>query len=345
MLWRSFGRSGLKVTELCLGTMTLGVQADEVASFAILDRAWDAGLRFLDTADVYPVPMLPSTLGDTERILGRWLRDRRRRHDVVLSTKAYFPTGPLPHQRGLSRRHLIEACEASLRRLDTDRVDLYLGHGWDPSVPVEETLRALEDLRASGKVLYTGISNVRAHEVTAALLAAHSLGVTGLSGLQPRYNLLYREAEESLLPLAERFGLGVMVYNPLAGGMLTGKYRADAAPTEERFTLGATGETYRRRYWNDANLSAARAASEAAERHGMHPVTAAIAWTLRRPGISSVIIGASRADQLDASLAAAESSLPESLITELDQIWFDIPRQPPSLDTPRLTDFTDPDAT
>jgi aryl-alcohol dehydrogenase (NADP+) len=341
--WRPFGRSGLKVTELCLGTMTFGAQADEAASFAILDRAWDAGVRFLDTADVYPVPMLRSTIGATERIIGRWLKQRSRRADAVLATKAYFPVGPMPHQRGNSRRHLVEACEGSLRRLETDRIDLYLCHGWDPTVPVDETLRALEDLRAAGKVLYTALSNVRAPEVADVLLRAQALGVAGFAGLQPRYNLLYREAEESLLPVAERFGLGVMVYNPLAGGMLSGKYRSEAAPTEGRFTLGDTGETYRKRYWNEANLTAARAASDAAAGHGLHPVTAAIAWTLGRPGISAVIIGASRPEQLDASLAGATTALLEPLRELLDGLWFDLPRRPPSLDTPRLSNFIEPE--
>ncbi len=342
MRWRPFGRSGLKVTELCLGTMTFGAQADEAASFAILDRAWDAGVRFLDTADVYPVPMLRSTIGQTERMVGRWLKQRGRRAEAVLATKAYFPLGAMPHQRGTSRRHLIEACEGSLRRLETDRVDLYLCHGWDPTVPVEETLRALEDLRSSGKVLYTAISNVRSAEVAQSLLQAQQLGVAGFAGLQPRYNLLYREAEESLLPMAERFGLGVMVYNPLAGGLLSGKYRSDGEPTEGRFTLGDTGETYRTRYWNEANLNAARAAGEAAAGHGLHPVTAAIAWTLGGPGISAVIIGASRPGQLDASLAGADAALPEPLRELLDGLWFDLPRRPPTLDTPRLSDFFEP---
>lgn len=336
MRWRSFGRSGLQVTELCLGTMTFGAQADEPASFAILDRAWEGGIRFLDTADVYPVPMLPETVGRTESIIGRWMAARRCRPEAVLATKAFFPTGPLPHQRGLSRRHLVEACEASLRRLGTDRIDLYICHGWDTEVPIEETLRALEELRRAGKVLHTGISNVRAHEVTTAALAAQRLGVEGFAGLQPRYNVLYREADDSLLPLAQALGLGVMVYNPLAGGLLTGKYSdVHAAPTEGRFTLGATGETYRKRYWNEAMFAGARAAGEAARAHGLHPATAAVAWAASRPGIGSVIIGASRAEQLAQSLAAADTMLSEGLTAALDQVWLDLPRQPPRLDTPR----------
>jgi len=333
---RPFGRSGLEVTELCLGTMTFGVQADQSASFAIMDRAWEGGIRFLDTADVYPVPMLAETQGETERIIGRWLHERGRRDGTVLATKAYFPTGPEPHQRGLSRRHLLEACDASLRRLGTDWIDLYLCHGWDARVPIEETLQALEELQRAGKIRCTAISNVRTHEAAVALVAARDLGVPGFSGLQPRYNLLFREAEESLLPLAERFGLGVMVYNPLAGGLLSGRYRSDTAPTTGRFTLGDTGVTYRRRYWNEANLAGARRAADLAAEHGIHPVTAAIAWVLDRPAISSVIVGASRPEQLEASLVTPGRALPETLMAALDQIWFELPQQSPSLDSPRL---------
>ena len=336
MRWRSFGSSGLKVTELCLGTMTLGIQADEVTSFAILDAAYEGGIRFLDTADVYPVPMTLGTLGATERIIGRWIRERGVRDEIALATKGYFTVGRFPHQRGNSRRHLIEACEQSLRRLDTDCVDLYLCHGWDESVPIEETLRALEDLKRAGKVLYTGLSNVRAHEVAETLLAADRTELKGFDGLQPRYNVIYREAEESLFPLARRFGLGAMVYNPLAGGILSGKYRPDAQPTEGRFTLGDTGETYRRRYWDQRNLEMAQALKAEAAEYGLPLVTAAVAWVLTNPAVSSAIIGASRPEQLADNIRAAACELPDGLRMKLDQAWFDLPRRPPNLDTPRL---------
>lgn len=336
MKTRSFGRSGLSVTELCLGTMTFGGQADEAAAFEILDQAWHGGIRFIDTADVYPVPMTLDRYGVTETIIGRWLHRRGRRNRVVLATKGYFPAGPLPHERGNSRRHLLEACEGSLRRLQTDRIDLYLCHGWDPGVPIEETLETLEELRTAGKILHAGISNVRAHEVTEALLAAQRLGITGLAGLQPRYSVIYREAEESLLPLARQAGLGVMVYNPLAGGLLSGRYPEGAEPGAGRFTLGDTGATYRRRYWNEPNLAAARRAAELAIAAGLSPVTTAIAWVLGRPDISSAIVGASEPGQVRANLDAAKTSLPTDLVSALDRIWYDLPRVPPSLDSPRL---------
>lgn len=340
MKWNSFGRSGLKVTELCLGTMTLAGQADEETSYAILEAAHEGGIRFLDTADVYPVPMRSETAGRSESLLGRWMEDRGVRDELVISTKAYFPTGPSPLERGNSRRHLIAACEASLRRLRTDRIDIYLCHGWDPTVPLEETLRALEDLRGAGKVLYTGISNVRAHEVAEALLTAARTGIPGFDGLQPRYNLLQREAEESLFPLARRFGLGVMVYNPIAGGLLSGKHRPGAEPAKgTRFDMEDTGEVYRRRYWSERYLQVAQDLKAAAETEGITLVTAAVAWVLRQPDVSSAIIGASRPDQLADHIEATRTRLSDELADRLDRVWFDIPRRPPNLDTPRIPDF------
>jgi len=338
--WRSFGASGLKVSELCLGTMTLAGQADAKTSFAILDTAWDGGIRFIDTADVYPVPMTLATYGDSEALVGRWLTRRKCRDDMVLATKAYFVGGPLPMHRGNSRLHLIRACEASLRRLKTDRIDLYLCHGWDPTVPVEETLRALEQLRQDGKILYTAVSNVRAHEVAAALLEAARLGLRGFEGLQPRYSIIQREAEESLFPMARRFGLGVMVYNPIAGGLLSGKHRPGRAPAKgTRFAIPGIGEVYRNRYWDQRLLEAAVALKRVAAEAGVPPVTAAVAWVLRNPDVTCAIIGASRPAQLADHLRATQTALPEVLVQWLDGVWFDLPRRPPDLDAPRLPDF------
>jgi aryl-alcohol dehydrogenase (NADP+) len=338
--WKSFGSSGLKVTELCLGTMTLAGQADAETSFAILDAAWDGGIRFFDTADVYPVPMRLETYGDSESLLGRWLARRKRRNDVVLATKAYFAAGPLPIHRGNSRLHLVRSCEGSLRRLRTDRIDLFVCHGWDPTVPVEETLRVLEQLRQDGKIVYAGLSNARAHEVAEAALAAERLGVRGFQGLQPRYSVIQREAEESLFPMASRLGLGVMVYNPIAGGILSGKHRPGRAPAKgTRFAMPGIGEVYRKRYWDQRVLTEAAALKRDAEAMGWSPVTAAVAWVLRNPVVSSAIIGVSRPSQLAPHLRATEHTLPEALVARLDRVWFGLPRRPPDLDTPRIADF------
>ena len=340
MRWKSFGSSGLKVTELCLGTMTLAGQADEPTSFAILDAAFEGGIRFFDTADVYPIPMLSETYGATEALLGRWMSARRNRDQVVLATKAYFPGGPLPIHRGNARLHLIRSCEGSLERLGTDYVDLFLCHGWDATVPVEETLLALERLRADGKIVYYGLSNVRAHEVAAALVAAERLGVAGVQGLQPRYSIIQREAEESLFPLARRFGLGTMVYNPIAGGLLSGKHQPGQPPAKgTRFALPGTGETYRERYWDERLLEEAVKLKAAAEQYGLSPVTAAVTWVLGNPDVSCAIIGATRPEQLGAHLAAPGTELPAAFRELLDRVWFDVPRRAPNLDTPRIAEW------
>ncbi len=339
MKWKSFGRSGLKVSELCLGTMTLAGQADDKTSFAILDAAWDGGIRFLDTADCYPIPIEVETAGRTEVLLGRWMAERKNRGDLVLATKAYFAMGRLPVHRGNSRLHLQRSCEASLRRLQTDYIDLYLCHAWDNTVPVAETIEALENLRRQGKILYAGLSNVRVPELTESLLEAQRLGARGIDGLQPRYNLLFRELEDSLFPLARQQGLGVMVYNPLAGGLLTGKHQPGKAPAEgTRFTLGASGDVYRARYWQDRLLSEAARLHGVAAQHGMSLVTAAIAWTIAQPDISATIIGVSRPSQLADQLRATGATLPPELKRELDDVWFALPRRPPEKD-PRLEDF------
>jgi len=340
MKWRSFGRSGLKVTELCLGTMTLAGQADERTSYTILDTAFEGGIRFFDTADCYPIPLSLTTGGNSEALVGRWVKDRGARDDIVIATKAYFPMGVLPMHRGNSRLHLVRACEASLRRLNTEWIDLYICHGWDDSVPIDETLRALEDLRHDGKIAYAGLSNVRAHEVSAALIAAKQLGVAGIEGLQPRYNVLLREAEESLFPLARRFGLGTMVYNPIAGGLLSGKYVPGEDPTEgTRFALEGIGDVYRRRYWQERYLAEAQQVKRVAEEHGVSSVTAAVAWVLANDDVSSAIIGASRPEQLADNLRATDFTLPEDVKDHLDRVWYEVPRRPPELDNPRIGDF------
>jgi aryl-alcohol dehydrogenase (NADP+) len=284
--------------------------------------------------------MTLATFGESELLLGRWLASRKCRDDAVLATKGYFAGGALPIHRGNSRKHLVEACEASLRRLRTDRVDLYCCHGWDPTVPVEETIRALEDLRRDGKVLYTGLSNVRAHEAAGALVAAARGNVRGFDGLQPRYSVIQREAEESLFPLARAFGLGVMVYNPIAGGILAGKHRPGRPPAAgTRFAMPGIGEVYRRRYWDQRVLEEAMALKKDAAEGGLSLVTAAVAWVLSNPDVSAAIIGASRPAQLADHLRATASQLPDTLRARLDRVWYDLPRKPPDLDMPRIADF------
>ncbi|HKB39054.1 MAG TPA: aldo/keto reductase, partial [Gemmataceae bacterium] len=255
MKTRRLGNTGLKVSEICLGTMTFGHQSDQQTSFAILDTAAERGVSFIDTADAYPVPPTPETAGRTEEIVGAWLEGRRDR--FVVATKCRIRVGHGPNDEGLSRRHVLKAVEDSLRRLRTDYIDLYQAHAPDSTTPLEETLRAFDDLVRQGKVRYVGCSNFPAWQTALALGISTRLGLARFDCVQPRYNILWREIEGELLPLCRDQGLGVIAYNPLAGGFLSGKYRSlESAPPGTRFTLGKTGDLYRERYWHHAQFTA-----------------------------------------------------------------------------------------
>lgn len=322
---RRLGRTGLKVSEVCLGTMTFGHQCDEATSFAILDRAAERGVTFLDTADVYPVPPSPETAGRTEAIMGRWLEGKRDR--FVLATKCRIRVGHGPNDEGLSRKHIMKACEDSLRRLRTDYVDLYQTHSPDPDTPIEETLRALDDLVRQGKTRYIGCSNYAAWQVALNLGASDRLGLERFVCVQPRYNMLYREIESELLPLCRDQGLGVIAYNPLAGGFLTGKYQSlEAPPPGTRFTLGKTGDLYRQRYWHQAQLEAVARLRHFFEPRGKSLIRVAVAWVLQQSGVTSAIVGASRPDQLDESLAAVDFSFDDAEREMCHLAWFSLPR-------------------
>ena len=310
------GGTGLPVSQLCLGTMTFGLQCDEDASWAILDRAAEAGITFLDTADVYPLGGDHTTAGRTEEIVGRWLQGRR--DDFIVATKACGVMSPRRWDRGNSRKHLVEACEASLRRLGTGHIDLYQLHADDPKTPLEETVRALDDLVTAGKVRYVGVSN------WAAWRLARSLGVSEVDrrikfvSVQPRYNLLYRAIERELLPLCRAEDLAVIPYNPLAGGLLTGKHRRADQPPDGRFSLGTAAARYQERYWHEAEFEAVEALLAVAEDVGVPLATLAVAWVLNQPGVTVPIVGASRPDQLDAVVAAVELDWSHGLAERLE---------------------------
>jgi aryl-alcohol dehydrogenase-like predicted oxidoreductase len=321
------GRTGLKVSEICLGTMTFGHQCDEGTSFAILDRAAEAGVTFIDTADVYPVPPSPETAGRTEVIVGKWLQGQRDR--FVLATKCRIKVGEGDNDEGLSRVHIMRAVEASLRRLKTDYIDLYQAHAADPDTPLEETLRAFDDLVRQGKVRYLGLSNHAAWQVALSLGISDRLGLERICCVQPRYNLLYREIESELLPLCRDQGMGVIPYNPLAGGFLTGKYKTleDTTPGG-RFSLGGkTGPLYRERYWQDAQLEEVKKLKEFFAPRSRKLTTVAVAWVLAQPAITCAIVGASKPEQLDDSLAATEMSLDEEEKAACDDAWWNVPRR------------------
>ena len=270
MLTRRLGRNGLEVPALCLGTMTFGFQTKEDESVRILDTALEAGLNFLDTADAYPLGGSLETIGETERIIGRWMKARRNRERIILATKCWAPTRRGANGFGLSRAHIVEAIEASLKRLDTDYVDLYQSHAFDPMVPIDESLRAFDDLVRAGKVRYIGCSNYPAWRLALSLAASDRLSLERYASVQPRYNLLYRDIETELLPLCRAEGLGVLVYNPLAGGFLSGKYERGEAPRDNtRFTLGSAAKRYQERYWHDAQFAAVSRVADAARQRGV----------------------------------------------------------------------------
>ena len=222
-----FGRTGLQVSKLCLGTMTFGLQCDEAASFAILDKAAQGGMTFIDTADVYPLGSTPELAGRTEEIVGKWLRGKREQ--FILATKCSGKMGPLAWQQGTSRKHVINAINASLKRLGTDYVDLYQVHHLDTNTPMDETLEAFDAVLRSGKARYIGCSNYQAWRLARAMGRSEAMGLHKFVSVQPRYSLLFRQNERELFPLCEEEGIAVIPYNPLAAGMLTGKHKRSAA--------------------------------------------------------------------------------------------------------------------
>src|SRR6478609_9651602 len=313
------GRTGLQVSRICLGTMTFGLQIDEAAAGAVLDKAADLGVTFLDTADVYPLGGDLTTAGRTEEILGRWLAGKRE--SFVVATKCFGPMGRRPWDMGNSRRHIMDAVDASLRRLQTDFIDLYQLHFDDPGVPIDESLGALDDLVRVGKVRYIGCSNYLAYRLARALGRSETLGIARFDSIQPRYNLLFREFERELFPLCLEEGIGVIPYNPIAGGMLSGKHDRSKAPEEgTRFTLGNAAQTYQDRYWHENVFDTVDQLVKIADRAGMPLPTLAVAWTLQHPAITSPIVGASRPDQLDATVAAVDTPLDADLVETLNEV-------------------------
>jgi len=313
-----FGRTGLQVSRLCLGTMTFGLQCDEGTSHAILDAAADQGVTFLDTADVYPLGGTVETVGRTEEILGRWLRGKRDK--FIVATKCAGAVGPAPWQRGTSRKHVLSAIDASLARLGTDYVDLYQAHHFDAGTPMDETIEAFDAVVKSGKARYVGVSNYPAYRVARALGRSEALGLTRLASVQPRYNLLFRQIERELLPLCAEEGLAVIPYNPLAGGLLTGKHTRTAPPSAgSRFTLGTAAATYTQRYWHEREFVTLEAVVALAKDHGLDPATLAVAWVLAHPAVTAPLVGASRPEQLQASVAAVDLTLDPTLKVRLDE--------------------------
>ena len=312
------GRTGLSVSRLCLGTMTFGLQCEEDVSRSIMDTAAEGGIDFFDTADVYPLGGGGNTVGRTEEIVGNWLVGKR--HDYIVATKCVGRTGRRAWNQGMSRKHILDAIDASLKRLQTDYVDLYQLHSYDPSTPLDEALEALDTVVKSGKARYVGVSNWPATKVARAVGRCELKGWAGLASVQPRYNLIFRTFERDLLPLCREEGIGVIPYNPLAGGMLTGKHAKGPAPEGTRFTLGTAGARYQERYWHDREFESVEALKAVAAEAGASMATMAVSWVLANKAITAPIIGASRPDQLADSLKAAEAPMDADLKAKLDDL-------------------------
>jgi aryl-alcohol dehydrogenase-like predicted oxidoreductase len=342
MRYRNLGSSGARVSEICLGTMTFGeadansmmhgASASEEASHAMMTRAFDAGINFWDTADVYGQD------GLSERVIGRWLANNGHRDDLVLATKCRFGMGPGPNDRGASRFHVKRALEASLRRLGTDRVDLYQIHMQDARTPEEEVVRALDELVREGKVMYFGASNYAAYRLVESLWAADRIGANRFVTLQAQYSLVERSLDVEHLPALRRFGLGLLAYSPLGGGFLSGKYRAgEAAPAGSRFAQQRHKDRLVR-HGSERNWAVLGAVTEIAGALGATPAQVALGWVLRQPAVSAAILGVRDLAQLETGLGAAALVLPDDAIKRLDEL--SAPRLGPPYDFLKSVDGT-----
>src|SRR5262245_30546577 len=321
MEYRKLGTTGAKVSVLCLGAMTFGeadeksmmhrVGCDEATAFAIMDRAFSVGINFIDTANVYGQD------GLSERVVGKWLKERGLRDQIVLATKFRFTMAARPNGSGASRLHIVRAVEDSLRRLGTDRIDLYQVHMQDADTPEEETLRALDDLVRAGKVLYLGASNYAAHRIADSQWIAKTERLHRFVALQMQYSLMVRDIEREHVPLCRRFGLGLLLWSPLAGGFLAAKYARGEPPP-----AGTRLEAWKARLASFDNPRAWRVLDAvkaiAAEKQAT-PAAIALAWVLRKPMVSSVIVGARSVEQLDENLKAADVELGDEDMERLDQ--------------------------
>jgi aryl-alcohol dehydrogenase-like predicted oxidoreductase len=315
MQYRTLGRTGLKVSALCMGTMQFGWSVNEEDSFKVLSAAYEAGINFLDTADIYSRWVEGNPGGVSEQIIGKWWKQAGiPRQNLILATKVRGKMGDAPNDEGLSRAHIMSAVEASLRRLQTDYIDLYQTHWTDDSTPIEETLRALDDLVKQGKVRYIGASNYAAWELMQALWTSDKLNVARYDSLQPHYSLIHRaEFERELHAVCKTYGIGVIPYSPLAGGFLTGKYRRETQADSVR----ASGV---KRYFNETNWILLDALDDLAAAYSTNLSAIALAWMLADPLISSPIIGPRDLSQLNENLAALSVTLTAEERTSLEQL-------------------------
>jgi voltage-dependent potassium channel beta subunit len=313
MKYRRIGNSGLKVSEISLGSwLTYGGYVGKEQAISIIDKAYELGINFFDTANIY-------MNGEAEKIVGEALR-KYPRESYVLATKVWGPMGERPNDRGLSRKHIMEQCEASLKRLGLDYIDLYYCHAFDYDTPLEETLRAMDDLVRQGKVLYIGISNWTAAQIAEALSIIDKYLLHRIVANQPLYNMFAREIEKEIIPLCERNGIGQVVYSPLAQGVLAGKYKAvNDAPTGSRASDKHGSETVKS-WLKDENLRKVERLHPIAEELGLTLAQLALAWTLRQPNVSSSIIGASTPEQVEDNVKASGVTIPDEVLAQIDEI-------------------------
>jgi aryl-alcohol dehydrogenase-like predicted oxidoreductase len=313
MEFRRLGRSGLKVSEIAYGNwITHGGQVEEDAAIACVRAAFDAEISFFDTADVY-------SQGRAESVLGRALSGVRR-ESYVLATKVFWPTGESVTDRGLSRKHVIESCSGSLRRLGTDYVDLYQAHRYDDETPLEETMRAFDDLVRAGKVHYIGVSEWTADQIADALRIAGEMGFDRIVSSQPQYSMLWRVIEAEVVPLCEKEGIGQIVWSPIAQGVLTGKYRPGVEPPAGTRAADPTGASFVRRWLRDEVLERVERLRPIADDAGLSMAQLAIAWVLQNPNVSAAIIGATRPEQVTENVVAAGVRLEPELLARIDEV-------------------------
>ncbi|MFC1920251.1 aldo/keto reductase [Chloroflexota bacterium] len=310
MLYKNLGRTGLKVSAICLGTMTYGEQVEEAESIKLIEKAMDAGVNFFDTSNAY-------VQGKSEVVVGKALK--RKRDSVVIATKVAIPIGKGVNDSGLSHHHIIREVENSLRRLGTDYIDLYYAHMPDPGTPIEETLRAMDDLVRHGKVRYIACSNFLAWRLCKALWTSDVRNLARFDCVQSPYNLLTRDVEYEMLPLCANEGVGVTAYNPLAAGLLTGKHDPTKPPAEgTRFALA---KGYYMRYWSDINFEAVNSIGEIAKKHGCTMAQFALAWIMNNPAVTAAICSATSMKQLEENLGSTEVKLTEEDIKGCDEVW------------------------
>jgi aryl-alcohol dehydrogenase-like predicted oxidoreductase len=315
MDYRRLGRTGLQVSCFCLGTMQWGWTTNEPTAFAVMDAFVERGGNFLDTADFYSRWLPGHRGGESEEIIGRWMQQRGNRQQMIITTKVYQPMGEQPNDRGLSRKHILEGLDASLRRLRTDYLDLYLAHAFDAETPIEETLQALDDARRAGKIRYAGASNYPAWRLVEALWKAEVQHTLRFDCLEPHYNLVHRsEFEQDLQTICQQYQIAVMPYSPLANGFLTGKYKREKMQGIESARAGSV----QRRYDREEAWRALATVEQIAQEMSSTPSAVALAWLLAQPAVTAPIIGARSVEQLEACLEALKVSLTGEQLARLD---------------------------